>query len=191
MLKRQAMGGSHKRLSLGGKSEEQKGDVRKWGKSLLKQVFLREFRADPWNDSVFASLQASPQITGFFTGQWLERYCAGILKREAARAGLSAIEIAAGVRVKDDVGRDAEFDLLALRPNGKVFWIECKSGKWRDYLSRYRWLNMDHLNLPAAQAALAITEKIDESQSHNAAAVSGMDVLHIQHLPAWVKKALQ
>ena len=191
MLKRQALGGFHNRLGLRGKSEEAKKAIREWGRDLLSRVFLKQFRVDRNTESVVADLQDLPPIKSFINGDWLERYCFQVVKREADALGLPSIQIAAGVQVKDSVNKEAEFDLMARDPGGRVMWIECKSGQWRSYLSRYHWLNLDHLGLGPEGAAMAITEKIDDGQCRNACALSGMTVLHIQDLPAWVKKALQ
>jgi hypothetical protein len=191
MLKRQVLGGSQHRLALRGKSEDAKMIIRKWGKTLLSKVFLKKFFVDKDTESVVADLQDLPEIQAFIKGEWLERYCFQVVKREAESRRLSSIQIFAGVQVKDDVNKEAEFDLLARGPGERVIWIECKSGQWRNYLSRYHWLNLDHLRLGQERAAMAITEKIDDGQRRNACALSGMTVLHIQDLPAWVRQALQ
>jgi hypothetical protein len=80
------------------------------------------------------------EISQFLTGGWLEMYVNAIMGKRL-RASISPAKFQLMVNVKGSFsdGREFESDLMAC-VDGRLVWIECKTGHWQDYSARFRGL---------------------------------------------------
>ncbi len=191
VLRSQVDGGTAHACKLNGRNEAAAIALRAWGKLLHNKVFLKKYYEDFHYGRLVAEIQPDPRIYRFFNGEWLERYVTSVAKIESQVLGLPKLTSFRGVTVKNQAQGDAELDLLAGCGADRVMWLECKSGEWRGYLQRYKWLNEDHLHLSPSQAALVIAEIVDDNQAAVARALCGMSVLNVKDLRGWMRQAMQ
>lgn len=120
-----------------------------------------------------------PEVQNFFSGQWLERYIlqvfAGIGHDVQAQLG----EAILNPQIVLPNGDDFELDLLATA-NGRIYWIECKTGSYQEHIAKYsRFAQM--LKLPANQAIMVIPDA-HESLTQNLSRMFGMHVVNLTEL---------
>lgn len=131
------------------------------------------------------------RVKNFFTGAWLERYVLQVVKRILAeRLGIYNDDQAfIGTKVLLPDGTHAEFDILVGLTEGKVLWIECKTGEWRDYIKRFQTLNKQFIKLPSEQIGLVLLEELSPEGKDSAGELADMTVLHLAELLPWLNKA--
>lgn len=120
-----------------------------------------------------------PEVQNFFSGQWLERYImrvfAGIGQDVQSHLG----EAILNPQIVLPNGDDFELDLLATA-NGRVYWIECKTGSYQEHIAKYsRFAQL--LKLPASQAIMVLPDA-HESLTQNLSRLFGMQVVNLSEL---------
>ncbi len=135
---------------------------------------------------------ADHRIRAFFEGGWLERHVLQVLKREAQQAtGLWCDEqFAKGIHVEYPDGTKGEIDSLVSMPPDRLLWLECKSGKWQNYIKHFQSINRKFLRIPKEQSALVLVQQLDEAEKASASELTGMTVIHFSELREWLKTAI-
>jgi hypothetical protein len=170
-----------------------------FGTKMMAGGFFSEFRyfskgtnADHPEAVVLFNPTADARIRGFFEGGWLERYALQVIKREAQKTtGVWCDEqFAKGVHVEFSDGTKGELDSLVSTPPDKLLWLECKSGKWQNYIKRFQSINRKFLRIPKGQSALVLVHELDDAEKASASELTGMTVIHFSELREWLKKAI-
>lgn len=134
---------------------------------LHELTLLRDYlykKAPQYNISARPS--SEPRAQNFFSGQWLERYIAQMMRQFAVDAWVPDFEILTNPQIILPNGDDFELDVLVYA-NGRIYWIETKTGHYQDHIGKYSKF-AELLDLPNDQAIMVlpdITPEITHSLS--------------------------
>lgn len=182
-------------------------DIIQFGNMLHDCAFLSEFKYLKREKGVLFVPLEDGRVTNFFTGNWFERYIFQIVRQEVERCTAHWHEEQAlvGAQVTWPDGSDGEIDILLTLPqsgvgnpkpetrNAKceaVLWIECKTGRWQDYVARYRDINRKFMKLPPDRAALVLLDDLTPADKSSATTLSGMTVMSPEELKGFVERAV-
>lgn len=132
------------------------------------------------------------KVTNFFNGDWLERYSRSLVKESVVKAGGSFFDeqLLLGPKVVFPDMTEGELDLLLGLQDGRVIWLECKTGRWQDFVARYKNIQKNYLRLSQQHSALVLLDPLSDVEKNSASALSSMSVMHIEELPGWLDKAV-
>ncbi|MFN5060242.1 MAG: hypothetical protein ACK5GU_10030 [Chloroflexota bacterium] len=120
-----------------------------------------------------------PEVQNFFSGQWLERYILQVFRGIGQDVQALLGEAILNPQIVLPNGDDFELDLLATA-NGRVYWMECKTGSYQEHITKYsRFAQM--LKLPVAQTIMVLPDA-HESLTHNLSRMFGMHVVNLTEL---------
>jgi hypothetical protein len=167
-------------------------DICRFCSMLHGSGFLSEFKYIKRDKVILFVPVEDGRIINFFTGAWLERYALELVKATAKELlpGQTEPEAMLGTQAVLPDGGDAEFDILVGLNNGKVLWIECKTGEWQNYVMRFQSLNKRFVQLPASQAALVLLQELTGEQKASASVLTAMTVLHLSELAGWLTEGM-
>ena len=140
-LKRCVANGRGQRIDIDHMSTAERSAAVQFGTLLHRHGMLKDFY---YHRSPKKQLRVIPtkdgEIAQFLTGGWLEIYVNAIMGKRL-RASISPAKFQLMVNVKGSFsdGREFESDLMAC-VDGRLVWIECKTGHWQDYSARFRGL---------------------------------------------------
>jgi|YNPMSStandDraft_1061717.scaffolds.fasta_scaffold20042_1 hypothetical protein len=148
---------------LAGRPAEEIGACCQFCHQLHQLAFLTEYRyyRSP-RCLIEARTSSDPLAQNFFSGQWLERYVRCEVQAVAGADG-PGLALLANSQVVLPNHADFELDLLVAF-DGRVFWIEAKSGQYQQYLRKYSevarmlGLGRDQAIVVLAEAAPAVCE---------------------------------
>ena len=140
-VKRCVATGRGQRIDIDGYTHAERSAAVQLGTLLHRHGMLKDFY---YHRSPKRQLRVIPtrdgQVGQFLTGGWLEIYVSAVLTRRL-RASKSAAKFQLLYNVKGMLpdSREFEADLMAA-VDGRLFWLECKTGQWQDYSARFRGL---------------------------------------------------
>ena len=140
-LKRCVASGRGQRIDIDHMSTSERSAAVQFGTLLHRHGMLKDFY---YHRAPKKQLRVIPtkdgEIAQFLTGGWLEIYVNAIMGKRL-RASISPAKFQLMVNVKGSFsdGREFESDLMAC-VDGRLVWIECKTGHWQDYSARFRGL---------------------------------------------------
>lgn len=155
-IKRRIHGSHEKWFSLKDLPVADRGVLCQFGTRLHDCGFLSEFRYVKHDECLLFVPLEDGRVQNFFTGGWLERYVWQVVRRELrpVSAAWGEQQALLGVRATLPDGGDAEFDLLAALDEKQVLWLECKTGEWQNYITRFKTLNGRTLRLASSHAGV-------------------------------------
>jgi hypothetical protein len=176
------------RLKLDGATQEEVAALTTLGNLAARAQLLPRYRyaRSPVRELV-ARPPRTPEAIAFFTGRWLELVAFDVLARTATAKGW---EVHAGVLVGLPDGDRLEIDCLACAPDGRLLFLEAKSGdRFGDDLPKLRRL-VDALRVPPT-AALLLAPGLDERSLIAAASQAGMSPAALSTLGSVVSAVVQ
>jgi len=144
---------------------------------LHELTLLRDYlykKAPQYNISARPS--SEPRAQNFFSGQWLERYIAQMMRQFATDAWVTDFEILTNPQIIMPNGDDFELDVL-VHLNGRIYWIETKTGHYQDHIGKYSKF-AELLNLPAGQSVMVLPDTNTEI-THRLSMMFKMKVMNL------------
>lgn len=140
-MKRAVATGKTSRIDIENYSEPERSAAVQLGTLLYRHGMLKDFY---YHRSPKKQLRVIPnkdgEIQQFLTGGWLEIYVVWLLTRRLkARMNTSKYQVMFNVKGTLPDEREFESDLMACI-DGRLLWLECKTGQWQDYSARFRGL---------------------------------------------------
>ena len=140
-LKRCVANGRGQRIDIDHMSQAERSAAVQFGTLLHRHGMLKDFY---YHRSPKRQLRVIPtkdgEIAQFLTGGWLEIFVSAIMgKRLRASINPEKFQLMYNVKGSFSDGREFESDLMAC-VDGRLVWIECKTGHWQDYSARFRGL---------------------------------------------------
>jgi hypothetical protein len=140
-MKRAVATGKTSRIDIDNYSEPERSAAVQLGTLLYRHGMLKDFY---YHRSPKKQLRVIPnkdgEIQQFLTGGWLEIYVVWLLTRRLrARMSTSKYQVMFNVKGTLPDEREFESDLMACI-DGRLLWLECKTGQWQDYSARFRGL---------------------------------------------------
>ena len=140
-LKRCVANGRGQRIDIDHMSPAERSAAVQFGTLLHRHGMLKDFY---YHRSPKRQLRVIPtkdgEIAQFLTGGWLEIFVSAIMgKRLRASINPEKFQLMYNVKGSFSDGREFESDLMAC-VDGRLVWIECKTGHWQDYSARFRGL---------------------------------------------------
>lgn len=192
VIKRRVNGGREKWFPLQEVPPHERGVFCQFGTRLHDCGFLSEFRYVRRDECLLFIPLEDGRVQNFFTGGWLERYVWQVVRDEVRSVTPEWGEQQAllGARATLPDGGEAEFDLLAAIDDQRVLWLECKTGAWQNYITRFKTLNRRLLRLSASHAGAVLLAPLSDADRAAASELTGMTVLDLPQLPAFVRAAV-
>ena len=144
---------------------------------LHELTLLRDYlykKAPQYNISARPSNE--PRAQNFFSGQWLERYIAQMMRQFASDAWVTDFEILTNPQIIMPNGDDFELDILVYL-NGRIYWIETKTGHYQDHIGKYSKF-AELLNLPTGQSVMVLPDANPEI-THRLSMMFKMKVMNL------------
>ncbi|MFT0818344.1 hypothetical protein [Synechococcus sp. W60.3] len=148
--------------------------------TLHKVNFLEEYNYSKSSKNLRVKLSKSPEAIKFLSGDWLERYVKQQLIKFAREQGQKIdFSYIANAEVTLPNGSDFEIDLF-FHINNRFYWIESKTGSYRDCIEKYSWLASE-MGLGPDQVFLVLADVDQETRSriyssYNLSAISVEEV---------------
>jgi hypothetical protein len=167
--------------------------ILRFGSMLSDCSFLSEFKYIKANKTILFRPLEDGRVTNFFTGGWLERYSLQVIRRTYRQVmrTWNDSQVLHGAKLMTPDEMDMEFDLILGTHKKQIYWFECKTGSFQNYVTRLRDINQRFLQLSASQASLVLLDNLSDEDKASATALSGLTVLHISELADWFSAALQ
>lgn len=200
-VRRRVIGQSTKKwFDTPGLPQETVKDICDFGNRLKASGFFTEFRyfsrghsRDPQNTpTILFDPLSDGRVRYFFVGGWLERYVFQVVKQHVQQSTGSWCDeqFVKGVEIEFPNGGKGEFDVLVALPEDRMLWLECKTGKWQDYIKRFQSINRNFLKIPREDSALVLVQTLDPTEKDSASELTGMTVINLMDLAKWLTTAL-
>ncbi len=185
-MKRAVAAGRGTRIDLESMSSEERSGAVQFGTLLHRHGLLKDFY---YHRSPKKELRVIPlrdgEIAQFLTGGWLEMYVAWLLGRQLkARFSPARFQLLSNVKGALSDGREFESDLMAF-VDGKLFWVECKTGDWQDYSARFKGL-VPIFGADRTSAALLLIRPPDSGTRSRATDMLDMRVISIDEVEGFI-----
>lgn len=161
-IKKNMQKGSSFWLNIAQSSQQAIADMTLVCNKLHELTLLRDYlykKAPQYNISARPSNE--PRAQNFFSGQWLERYIAQMMRQFANDAWVTDFEILTNPQIIMPNGDDFELDVL-VHLNGRIYWIETKTGHYQDHIGKYSKF-AELLNLPTGQSVMVLPDANTET----------------------------
>ncbi|MBC8328458.1 MAG: hypothetical protein H8E31_06890 [Planctomycetes bacterium] len=140
-MKRAVASGHGQRIDIDRWSEHERSAAVQLGTMLHRHGLLKDFY---YHRSPKKQLRVIPTKDGataqFLTGGWLEIYVSWLLTRRLkSRMSPSKFQVLFNVKGTLPDLKEFEADLMA-NVDGRMLWVECKTGNWQDYSARFKGL---------------------------------------------------
>lgn len=161
-----------------------------FGTLLHRHGMLKDFY---YHRSPKKALRVIPTKDGktgqFLTGGWLEIFVSMLLSKRL-RAHLSPAKYQMLYNVKGALpdGREFEADIMAV-VEGRMFWLECKTGNWQDYSARFRGL-VPTFGVDRNSSGLLLLRAPDASTRSRATDMLDMTVMSLQEVDGFLCRFL-
>jgi len=167
-------------MNLAQYSQSAIADITLLGRKLHELAFLMSYHYQKAPRYIISARPNTfPEIQNFFSGQWLERYILQVFMGIGSDVHASLGEAILNPQIVLPNGDDFELDLLAAA-NGRIYWIECKTGSYQEHISKYsRFAQI--LKLPPNQAIMVLPDA-HESLTMNLSRMFGMHVVNLGEL---------
>lgn len=185
-MKRAVATGKTTRVDIDNYSEQERSAAVQLGTLLYRHGMLKDFY---YHRSPKKQLRVIPnkdgEIQQFLTGGWLEIYVVWLLSRRL-RARMSPAKYQVMFNVKGTLPDEREFesDLMACI-DGRLLWLECKTGQWQDYSARFRGL-VKTFGTDRAGAGLVLIKPPDGSTRNRATDMLDMTLLSLAEVSNFV-----
>jgi hypothetical protein len=185
-VKRCVATGRGQRIDIDGYSHAERSAAVQFGTLLHRHGMLKDFY---YHRSPKKQLRVIPtkdgQVGQFLTGGWLEIYVSAVLTRRL-RAAMSSAKFQLLYNVKGVLpdGREFEADLMAA-VEGRLFWLECKTGQWQDYSARFRGL-VKIFGVERESAALLLIKPPDANTRARATDMLDMTLLSLDEVDDFI-----
>jgi hypothetical protein len=185
-VKRCVATGRGQRIDIDGYSHAERSAAVQLGTLLHRHGMLKDFY---YHRSPKKQLRVIPtkdgQVGQFLTGGWLEIYVSAVLTRRL-RAAMSSAKFQLLYNVKGVLpdGREFEADLMAA-VEGRLFWLECKTGQWQDYSARFRGL-VKIFGVERESAALLLIKSPDANTRARATDMLDMTLLSLEEVDDFI-----
>ncbi len=189
-LKRSVATGRTTRIEIDSYNEAERSAAVQLGTLLYRHGMLKDFY---YHRSPKRQLRVIPnkdgEIQQFLTGGWLEIYVVWLLTRRL-KAWLSPAKYQVLYNVKGTLpsGDEFESDLMACI-EGRLFWLECKTGQWQDYSARFRGL-VKTFGTERSGAGLVLIKPPDQSTRQRATDMLDMTLLSLVEIEDYVDNFL-
>jgi hypothetical protein len=185
-VKRCVATGRGQRIDIDGYTHAERSAAVQFGTLLHRHGMLKDFY---YHRSPKKQLRVIPtkdgQVGQFLTGGWLEIYVSAVLTRRL-RAAMSSAKFQLLYNVKGVLpdGREFEADLMAA-VEGRLFWLECKTGQWQDYSARFRGL-VKIFGVERESAALLLIKSPDANTRARATDMLDMTLLSLEEVDDFI-----
>lgn len=185
-VKRCVATGRGQRIDIDGYTHAERSAAVQLGTLLHRHGMLKDFY---YHRSPKKQLRVIPtkdgQVGQFLTGGWLEIYVSAVLTRRL-RAAMSSAKFQLLYNVKGVLpdGREFEADLMAA-VEGRLFWLECKTGQWQDYSARFRGL-VKIFGVERESAALLLIKPPDTNTRARATDMLDMTLLSLEEVDDFI-----
>lgn len=189
-MKRAVATGKTTRVDIENYSEAERSAAVQLGTLLYRHGMLKDFY---YHRSPKKQLRVIPnkdgEIQQFLTGGWLEIYVVWLLSRRL-KATMSPNKYQVLYNVKGTLPNGAEFesDLMACI-DGRLLWLECKTGQWQDYSARFRGL-VKTFGTARDGAGLVLIKPPDGSTRSRATDMLDMTLLSLSDVEGFVDRFL-
>lgn len=159
-IKRSQNKSGHFTLNLTHHSQKDTQAIIRFLKDLYDNAFITRYNHDKTNKRVHVSLQTLPKIVNFFNGDWLEWY---VLMKVATLLVDKKIKFSClrGFHIYFPNEDKHEVDLFFLIHGKTPLWIECKTGEFQQFVSKYTTLR-NRLKLQKKNSVLLVLGMPDE-----------------------------
>lgn len=185
-VKRCVATGRGQRIDIDSYTHAERSAAVQFGTLLHRHGMLKDFY---YHRSPKKQLRVIPtkdgQVGQFLTGGWLEIYVSAVLTRRL-RAAMSSAKFQLLYNVKGVLpdGREFEADLMAA-VEGRLFWLECKTGQWQDYSARFRGL-VKIFGVERESAALLLIKSPDANTRARATDMLDMTLLSLEEVDDFI-----
>lgn len=189
-VKRCVATGRGQRIDIDGFTPAERSAAVQFGTLLHRHGMLKDFY---YHRSPKKQLRVIPtkdgQVGQFLTGGWLEIYVSSMLSRRL-RAAVSPAKYQLLYNVKGALpdGREFEADVMAA-VDGRLFWLECKTGHWQDYSARFRGL-VPIFGVDRTSGALLLIKSPDGPTRKRATDMLNMSLLALDDVDAFISQFL-
>ncbi len=171
-------------------SSEERSAAVQFGTLLHRHGMLKDFY---YHRSPKKQLRVIPtkdgQVGQFLTGGWLEIYVSLQLQRRLkAKFSEAKFQLLYNVKGTLPDGREFEADLMAV-VEGKLLWLECKTGHWQDYAARFRGL-VDIFGVDRSTGGLLLIRPPDQGTRQRATDMLNMTLLSLNEVDAFFNSFL-
>ncbi len=195
-MKKAVASGSGTRVKMDKWSEAERSAAVQLGTMLYRHGMLKDFYYHRKPELVLRVIPTKDGETAqFLTGGWLEIYVAWLLgRRLKARMSPAKFQILFNVKGRlpkpTETGKSDEFeaDLMAL-VDGRMFWIECKTGKWQDYAQRFKIL-VDWLGCDRQSAALLLARAGSAAERRRVSDMQEMTMISLDEVDGFINSFL-
>ncbi len=189
-VKRCVATGRGQRIDIDGFTPAERSAAVQFGTLLHRHGMLKDFY---YHRSPKKQLRVIPtkdgQVGQFLTGGWLEIYVSSMLSRRL-RAAVNPAKYQLLYNVKGALpdGREFEADVMAA-VDGRLFWLECKTGHWQDYSARFRGL-VPIFGVDRTSGALLLIKSPDGPTRKRATDMLNMSLLALDDVDAFISQFL-
>ncbi len=190
-MKRAVATGRTTRVDIDGYSEAERSAAVQLGTLLYRHGMLKDFY---YHRSPRKQLRVIPTKDGetqqFLTGGWLEIYVVWLLsKRLTGHLQPNQYQVLFNVKGTLPTGNEFEADYMAC-VNGRLLWLECKTGQWQDYSARFRGL-VKVFGSERNGAGLVLIKSPDASTRSRATDMLDMTLLSLDDVESYVDEFLE
>lgn len=189
-VKRCVATGRGQRIDIDGFTPAERSAAVQFGTLLHRHGMLKDFY---YHRSPKKQLRVIPtkdgQVGQFLTGGWLEIYVSSMLSRRL-RAAVNPAKYQLLYNVKGALpdGREFEADVMAA-VDGRLFWLECKTGHWQDYSARFRGL-VPIFGVDRNSGALLLIKSPDAPTRKRATDMLDMSLLALDDVDGFISQFL-
>ncbi|MCH2111252.1 MAG: hypothetical protein MK213_00205 [Planctomycetes bacterium] len=189
-MKRCVATGHGTRIDIENWSDHERSAAVQLGTMLHRHGLLKDFY---YHRQPKKQLRVIPTKDGstaqFLTGGWLEIYVAWMLSRRL-RSKMSPAKFQVLFNVKGTLPdmREFEADLMAC-VDGRMLWVECKTGHWQDYSARFKGL-VSVFGTDATSAGLLLLRPPDASTRKRATSMLDMTLLSLDEVSPFFNRFL-
>jgi hypothetical protein len=189
-MKRAVATGRTTRVDIDSYTEAERSAAVQLGTLLYRHGMLKDFY---YHRSPRKQLRVIPTKDGetqqFLTGGWLEIYVVWLLsKRLKGHLQPNQYQVLFNVKGTLPTGNEFEADYMAC-VNGRLLWLECKTGQWQDYSARFRGL-VKVFGSDRTGAGLVLIKSPDTSTRSRATDMLDMTLLSLDDVESYVDEFL-
>jgi hypothetical protein len=189
-MKRCVATGHGTRVDIDRWSDHERSAAVQLGTMLHRHGLLKDFY---YHRSPKRQLRVIPTKDGstaqFLTGGWLEIYVAWLLSRRLrARMNPAKFQVLFNVKGTLPDMREFEADLMAC-VDGRMLWVECKTGNWQDYSARFKGL-VKVFGCDRDSAGLLLIRPPDASTRKRATSLLDMTLLALDEVSPFFNRFL-
>lgn len=186
-IKRRQQAGRNKTyLDLSENSSQEIGIVKEFCKLLYEHSFVAKYFYNQKEKKIVLHLQDATKIVNFFRGEWLEWYA---FIKTALFCYQNKISFSCARNIGIHLSNDDKYELdVFFLIKGLPFFIECKSGEYRGFISKYSKLRKK-LDIKKPYFLFLITGK-DESHLKGLSVMYDITFINEKTFTSYIKDVL-